>query len=223
MATIIIDPGHGGTAKVGGSSPNNATAPNGLKEKDVLLDIALCLRTRFSGNHCVTLTRDTDVNLSLGDRAKVAMNAVAPVLVSLHFNGFDGSAQGTETFVHPSWTSESDRLASCLQNSVLSATGLRDRNVKKKNLGVLRPSNHDTNTAAALVELSFMDVPAEAQRLDELAYRSRLAEAVADGIGQYLSDPNAWGRVRYAPQELPLWTRMSVFIRNAFSADGLEH
>lgn len=178
-----------------------------------MLDIATCLRDRFSGDHCVTLTRDTDVNLSLGDRAKVALNAAAPVMVSLHFNGFDGSAQGTETFVHSSWTGESDRLASCLQNSVLDATGLRDRNVKKKNLGVLRPSNHDTGTAAALVELSFMDVPAEAQRLEEQAYKTRLAKAVIDGIDQYLSDPNAWGNIRYTPQNLPVWTRMSRFVQ----------
>ena len=223
MAIVVIDPGHGGTETVGGSSPNNATGPNGLKEKSVLLEIATCLGQQFSDNHQVTLTRDTDVNLSLGDRAKVAMDSTARVMISLHFNGFNGSAQGTETFVHPSWTNESDRLASCVQNSVLDATGLGDRKVKKKNLGVLKPSNHYVGTAAALVELSFMDVPAEAQRLESANYRNRLAKAVMHGVDLYLSDQNAWGNVHYTPQDLSVWTRMSRFVRNVFSSDGLEH
>lgn len=223
MKTIVIDPGHGGTAKVGGSSPNNATAPNGLKEKDVLLDVATCLRDHFAGNHQVILTRDIDNNLSLSDRAKVAQAIKAPVMVSLHFNGFNGMAQGTETFVHPSWTNESDRLASCVQNSVLNTTGLRDRGVKKKNLGVLRPTNHDACTAAALVELSFMDTPAEARRLERSDYIMELANAIMDGVKLYVSDSTAWGKQRYIPQTLPLLARMLGFVRNAVSEEGLEH
>src|SRR5262245_53019027 len=31
--TIVIDPGHGGNAEVGGSSHNNATSPSGVLEK----------------------------------------------------------------------------------------------------------------------------------------------------------------------------------------------
>jgi len=223
MANVVIDPGHGGNQRVGGSSPNNATAPNGLKEKDVLLEIATCVCRRFSGDQQVTLTRDTDVNLSLADRANVAKNAAATVMVSLHFNGFDGSAQGTETFVHPSWGDASDRLASCLQNCVLGTTGLRDRKVKKKNLGVLRPSRHDAGTAAALVELSFMDVPDEAARLEADDYKNSLAKAIVDGVNLYLTSPDAWGKEKYIPQNLPFLARISQFMRNAMSSDGLEH
>ena len=32
--TVVIDAGHGGAERAGGSSPNNATGPNGLREKD---------------------------------------------------------------------------------------------------------------------------------------------------------------------------------------------
>jgi len=35
MSIIVIDPGHGGDAKVGGSSPNNARGPSGLLETDL--------------------------------------------------------------------------------------------------------------------------------------------------------------------------------------------
>lgn len=223
MPTLVIDPGHGGTKTVGGSSPNNATAPNGLREKDLLLEIAQCIRDRLSDKHRVALTRDSDINLSLGDRARVAKNSEAAVLVSLHFNGFNGSVQGTETFVHPTWSKGSDRLASCLQNSVLKVTGLADRNVKKKNLGVLRPSRVATGTAAALLEFSFMDVPAEAKRLECSDYKTSLAKSVIDGLELYLSDANAWGNVRYTPQNLSVIARFSRYLRNAISSDGLEH
>lgn len=223
MTMLVIDPGHGGAEKIGGSSPNNAVAPNGLTEKDVLLDIALCIRDQFSDTHQLKLTRDSDVNLSLRDRASVAKTSGAAVMVSLHFNGFNGAAQGTETFVHPSRSADSDRLASCLQNSVRCVTGLRDRGVKKKNLGALRPSYHDRSTAAVLLEISFMDVAAEAERLRTAGYRKRLATAVMEAVVLYLSDPNAWGDTRYSPQNLPLRMRLSGFIRGLLSSDGLEH
>ena len=37
--TVVLDPGHGGTSAAGASSPNNATGPNGLLEKDLTLDL----------------------------------------------------------------------------------------------------------------------------------------------------------------------------------------
>ena len=40
LKTIVIDAGHGGHGKVGGSSGNNAVGANGLLEKDLTLDIA---------------------------------------------------------------------------------------------------------------------------------------------------------------------------------------
>ncbi|MFL6331777.1 MAG: N-acetylmuramoyl-L-alanine amidase, partial [Pyrinomonadaceae bacterium] len=37
---VVLDPGHGGETAVGGSSPNNATGPNKLLEKNLTLDLA---------------------------------------------------------------------------------------------------------------------------------------------------------------------------------------
>ncbi len=44
LGTIVIDPGHGGTKKNGGSSPNNAISASGVKEKKLALDFALILQ-----------------------------------------------------------------------------------------------------------------------------------------------------------------------------------
>lgn len=63
MPTIVIDPGHGGSQPVGNppSSPNNATGPQGTKEKDLILDIGLKCRDilRRQGVTLV-MTRETD-------------------------------------------------------------------------------------------------------------------------------------------------------------------
>src|SRR5262245_52125384 len=102
MAIVVIDPGHGGAGKVGGSSGNNATSPSGLLEKDLTLAVARHARAALDARgHDVRLTRDADVNLSLVDRAAVAKSARADTFVSIHFNGFgDNTVQGTETWVH---------------------------------------------------------------------------------------------------------------------------
>src|SRR4051812_22165589 len=117
MAIVVIDPGHGGLGKIGGSSGNNATSPSGLLEKDLTLPIAHHAEAALAAvGHNVRLTRTTDVNLSLRDRAAVAKVARADVFVSIHFNGFgDTSVQGTETWVHQNGTARSVDLAGCIQ------------------------------------------------------------------------------------------------------------
>jgi len=64
MAVIVIDPGHGGTRTVGGSSPNNAAGPAGTKEKTLTLAFGLAARAALTErDHTVFMTRTTDVNL----------------------------------------------------------------------------------------------------------------------------------------------------------------
>lgn len=183
----VIDPGHGGTKKVGGSSPNNAVGPTGLKEKQVTLEVGLLTRTALEnlGIDCI-LTRDIDRNLGLVDRAAVAKNTNADVFVSLHFNGFDGSAQGTETFHHTNGGENSKQLADYLQNAVLRVTGLTNRGVKSGSFRVINPAYHSKETAACLCEISFMDVPSEETRLKTEKYQNDLAAAIAKAIKEYL-------------------------------------
>ena len=117
---VVIDPGHGGTEEVGGSSPNNATGPTGLLEKTVTLDVAR--RIKSAANDLdIVLTRSTDTNLGLAARAKVAKDLKAPVFVSVHFNGWPTQeVQGTETYVHASGSADSLGLARTVQAKVLA-------------------------------------------------------------------------------------------------------
>lgn len=188
MAIIVLDPGHGGSTIVGGSSPNNAIGPAGLLEKTVVLQVARAAKVALERvGHTVIMTRNSDVNVGLSDRARVAKLARADAFVSIHFNGYNRVAQGTETFVHSAGSPRSAQFCRAIQPRLVAATGYTDRNagsggVKRAGYSVLKPSNHFAGTAAVLIECSFMDVPAEEARLRTTAYIDRLGGAVAQGV-----------------------------------------
>ena len=191
---VVLDPGHGGTSKIGGSSWNNAKGPAGTLEKNLSLDIALRTRDLLKERGFkVLLTRDSDRNLSLTARAAVAKNARASAFLSIHLNGFDGKVQGTETLVDKHANEASRAFSLCVQAEMVDALGHRDRNfgrvkVADGRLGVLDPNNHHDDTAVALHEVSFMDVADEEARLSRVSYRRKIAIALADGIETYLDE-----------------------------------
>ena len=80
--TIVIDPGHGGD-DVG------VRSAKGVEEKQLTLDIARRLRGMVESRLGlrVILTRDDDRALGLDERAAVANNGKANLLISLHVNG----------------------------------------------------------------------------------------------------------------------------------------
>jgi len=79
--TIVIDPGHGGD-DVG------VRSAKGVEEKQVTLDIARRLRAMVENRLGlrVILTRDDDRAIALDDRAAMANNGKANLLISLHVN-----------------------------------------------------------------------------------------------------------------------------------------
>lgn len=77
---IMIDPGHGGT--------NLGANPPGYVEKEMTLVTALSMKEeleKYKGVE-VYLTRNTDVELSLEQRAQMAKSVDADFLYSLHYN-----------------------------------------------------------------------------------------------------------------------------------------
>lgn len=106
---IIIDPGHGGSSTAGSlssrsnSSPNNATSPGGLKEKDLTLEFSKILHDEIlrqaSGKGTrvgVLLTRQDDWNLNFIERAEIANRPDTACVISIHFNADGGgNAKGS--------------------------------------------------------------------------------------------------------------------------------
>jgi N-acetylmuramoyl-L-alanine amidase len=105
----------------------------------------------------------------------------ANLFVSIHANAIDMTrpdVNGIETYYYASGS----RLASTIHNSLLQATGARDRRVRQARFYVLRK----TSMPAVLVEVGFVTGAEDAPRLANAAYRQRLAEGIARGILQYI-------------------------------------
>lgn len=93
VSRIVIDPGHGG-------KDPGAISPEGLMEKDLVLQIGkrLARRLEMEGFE-VFLTRSTDRFLTLEERTNFANEKRADLFVSLHINSHrDRSIRGIETY-----------------------------------------------------------------------------------------------------------------------------
>ena len=111
---IVIDAGHGGKDP---GRPNKS----GIKEKDIVLNIALDLgkKLKNSGNE-VIYTRDKDVFLTLRQRAKIANEADADLFISIHCNAFhDHKVYGSETFVYGLHVSKANFDVALKENEVI--------------------------------------------------------------------------------------------------------
>jgi N-acetylmuramoyl-L-alanine amidase len=195
MTTIVLDPGHGGDKDVAFSTANNAVGPAGTLEKTLTLDVALrvCPILQAAG-HRVLMTRNSDVNVTAAERARVARDNKAEIFLSIHFNGYhDPSTQGTETLVRPTGAAAglagvdaaSGALAREVQAELVATLGLRDRGLKPGKWVVLSDKLHDSATARCLAECSFLTDPAEEARLADPAYRDRIANALAAAVARY--------------------------------------
>jgi len=207
MSVIVIDPGHGGTTTIGGSSPNNATGPRGTLEKNMTLLISVKVAELLNHiGHTVILTRNNDTNIGLADRARVAARNNASVFVSVHFNGNTSpTVQGTETWVHPTSTDDSRLLASSLLQRLVQITGYRNRGVKSNDYGVLNPAIHNINTATCLIEISFMTNPNDEARLLTVSYQNQLAGSISQAIVDYINRASSIQPIN--PIHTPLSTR----------------
>ena len=94
LVVVAVDPGHGG-------EDPGAIGPSGLREKDVVLAIALQLRERINSmpNMRAMLTRDADFFVPLHQRVAKARRVQADLFVSLHADAFmNPEARGASVF-----------------------------------------------------------------------------------------------------------------------------
>lgn len=119
---------------------------------------------------------------NLRKRVQIVNDAKADYFISIHCNGvLDRTAHGTETFVVGKGR-EAEKLATCVQNEIVSVTGLADRGVKVANYLVLK----ETAMPAILVELAFISNPNEEKLLRDPAWQDKAARAIANGISTHL-------------------------------------
>jgi N-acetylmuramoyl-L-alanine amidase len=171
----MIDPGHGGRDP-------GAVGIGGLKEKDINMAISQRVAARLEQNGIrAVMTRSDDRELGLSPRVSMAERANANLFVSIHANAISMSrpdVNGFETYYH----SMGYGLARSIQDSVLSRVNIRDRGVRRANFYVIRY----TSMPAVLVETGFVTGREDAARFRNIAERDRIADAIADGILNYV-------------------------------------
>lgn len=209
MATIVLDPGHGGTSDSPGSSHNRVTGARGAQEKMLTLDIGRRLAGRLQAEgHTVVMTRSADANPSARERAQQARQRRADVFLSLHFNGADDPrAQGTEVLIPRRAGPASRRLADAVRGELVGELGHADGGLHPGSWSVLDDGLHDARTARCISEISYLTDPAEETRLATPAYRDRIAGALARSIGRAVSPARVltpvhalatdWGQLRF--------------------------
>jgi N-acetylmuramoyl-L-alanine amidase len=121
IGKIVIDAGHGGhdTGTIG---------PNGLLEKDLVLDVALklgkLLEDRLGAE--VVYTRDDDTFIPLETRTAIANKEQADLFISIHANSsHDASARGVETY-YLNFTSSADALEVAARENAVSDKSIHE-------------------------------------------------------------------------------------------------
>lgn len=143
LIVVAIDAGHGG-------EDPGAIGPNGTKEKDVVLKIALKLRDRINASSVkgnpmrAYLTRDADYFVPLHVRVQKARKVQADLFVSVHADAFfTPNAQGASVFAlsHGAASSSAARWMAQQENKADLIGGM--------NLGV-----KDSQVQQALLDMS---------------------------------------------------------------------
>ena len=179
---LFLDPGHGGE--------DPGAVANGYIEKNLNLQLSLKLAERLRKTCEVRLTRVTDINLSLKERADKAKAEKADLLLSIHFNACDGKARGVEVIHSIKAKADTVALAHAIAKGVFNL-GIPFRRIFSKAsekypgqdwYGIPR---YSLPMPALIVESLFIDNAGDINFLKQPEFIDRLADGIAEAIKQY--------------------------------------
>lgn len=185
MPVLILDSGHGGHDS---GAVNTKTK---LKEKDVVLDVALRARRLLIGEDIkVVLTRTDDTFISLTQRAVISNNAAASLFLSIHCNSADAAtANGFEAFTSPGKTKADDAATKLINRYQKEFPGIRLRSDwsdgdpdKEARFTVLT----GTKAPAVLLELEFIHTKEGSDFLSASCNKDRIAKVIAEWVKEVL-------------------------------------
>jgi N-acetylmuramoyl-L-alanine amidase len=180
--TIILDPGHGGDAPAGKSTPYGAAHASGQHEKVINLELARRVIAALPG-HDVRLTRNDDRNLSLGARANMARAFGGDTrFISLHSNWGSPNSFGSQTWVHTRASGKSQKLASSIQGEIAQLPSGGPLSVMSADFAVLDPTALGHGAAACLVEARLPSDTIGNPMVPPAHHLDSIAQAIARGI-----------------------------------------
>ena len=186
---VVLDAGHGGAdpGKIG---------VNGVKEKDLNLEITLLLKKKLEEKTIeLGLTRDSDSGLyddssnnkkvqDLQRRCELIHKTAPRCAVSIHQNSYTTEeVKGAQVFYY-THSAEGKTLAEFLQTSLVSGVDPQNHRQAKGNTSYYLLKK--TDVPIAIVECGFLSNSREAQMLTTKEYQEQVADAVCAGILQYL-------------------------------------
>lgn len=202
---VMLDPGH----QLSGDSNTEPNGPDstemkarvtsgatgvatGVNEYELTLEIGLMLRDELkSRGYTVLMTREThDVNISNMERAQMANEADADIMVHIHANSYsDETVFGAETLAPSTGNpyvgdiaADSQKLSQAIIQSYCEATGMNNRRV----------TIDDTMTGinwcempVTIIEMGFLSNPTDDTNMQDDAYQQKMVKGIADGIDTY--------------------------------------
>lgn len=186
---VLIDPGHGG-------SDPGMIGVDDLREKEINLAIALKLRECLEeAGYTAVMTRETDTGLydenaqnkkvqDLQRRCDMITEYQPYLTVSIHQNSYsDPTVKGPQVFYYTD-SSQGQELAKAIQEQLNSQLEVERPRVEKGNTNyyLLKKSKGVLN----IVECGFLTNAQEASLLVTPEYQQKVAQAICDGIAQYL-------------------------------------
>jgi N-acetylmuramoyl-L-alanine amidase len=183
---VVLDAGHGG-------HDPGAMGLAGLTEKTITLDLARRVAERLAGHVAieVLLTRNDDSFVAIDER--IARAADAALFVSLHANAAaDATLSGVEVFYGGGGVDAPEsgprspvRLGLDVVEAIERHLGDIRTIVRPGRFGVLARNA----VPSVLVEIGYLTNATDAVRLQDEAYRTRVAQAIADGAAAFLQEP----------------------------------
>ena len=146
---VTVDPGHGGI-------DSGTIGPDGTMEKTITLAIGRLLAQRIDQQRGMraTMTRDSDIYLTLRDRMRIARRDHADLFVSIHVNDCDDpNVEGAQVYIlslHGA-SNEAARILAARENASDDLAGVRLRNKSHTLASVLLNLSQTTTIAHSVV------------------------------------------------------------------------
>lgn len=180
---VVLDPGHGG--------PANGAKYFGTNEKDLNFKMLYTIGEKYFNSDPSKLkvyyTRQTDVDITLADRAAFASKVGADIFVSLHMNASTAaSANGTEVYYSESNNKAnkagltSKAMATVFVNNLVDVMGTKNRGVVAARYTVV----HNNTVPAVLIELGFLSNKNDYAKISDSQYQEKAVQTIYKSILQ---------------------------------------
>jgi N-acetylmuramoyl-L-alanine amidase len=183
---VTVDAGFGGQANPGdanSASGTGAIGVNGVREKDIDLDVAVRLAALLRADLVkVVMTRTADVYVSDARRQQLSMAQHAALVVSIHASTSSDPLTDGSMVMYP--TAASTALARILDDA-LSAQITGD-GVPDDGFALGDPAWLQSPAPVATIEMAYLSNPTEAALCATTRFRQDVAIGVRNGVEAYM-------------------------------------